>query len=729
VRTIAVTVTPTVNFRHARVLFLDLGAMDSGRRTPATQDWMPEDPVLARLAPWGGSALAVALAVESARESPSAAAPLILAVGNAVRRGVPTAARMTVASRGALTGGFSEGQVGGDSAFRLGAFADALVLRGTVTKPGAVLEIDEAGRGQLHSLPELFGLKSSETRRALSARFGGSAALYVGPAGERGVRFATLISGLDHASHVGRGGLGAVFGRLGLKALVFTGADPETKQSLKDSHSTILSSLVSSPRLRARAEGGTHELWSAFAARGELRGKNYSSRLSSEEANQLWSDSRAAATERRGCPGCPTPCGFVVDAGGGKTQSGPRFGAAWALGPNLGFANLDPALGLFEICDDAGIDAKETGAVLALLMRAHELDDAVDGPEWGTEAKVRECISELLTETKSASFGALGAAALARELGLEHELYSVGDQSVRPDQDLASLLGQCVSSNGADPMRSFPFTSGDGLDRARMQRLLGEIRLPSGAEDRTDPHAVGRLVWWHENFVAAVDASGFCSFSAGSLVSDAVIGLDQLCAWISPNGEASASALLDVGATIVWLRRELAMLWDGDTQSAWPNWVRDTLELPGVLDEYHLARGLDTAGKPTNSAREALEKHELFNFGCSRLAHFDATHSDPAVLEQVQSEELSTRLGRLIVRASGPLGDLLGGQVELELELPASLENVLAHLVEQHPVTRSKLYFDERPIAATYRTERLLAPCDQVQSGDVLDIVVAVSGG
>jgi len=695
--------------------------------------WSPSDPVLASCAEWGGSALAVALFVERARRDPrETETPFVLAVGNAVRRGVPTAARVTVASRGALSGLYSEGQVGGDLALRLARFADAVVLTGKTAHPGAVLELGADGRAQLHSIESLVGRGASETRALLKERFGSVAAVYVGPGAESGIRFATLMSGLDHASHVGRGGLGVAFARTGLKAIVLSGAPLEAVRVTEDSRGSIMSALVSSPRLRARAEGGTHELWSAFQVRGELRGKNYSEELSGESAAQLWRESRDSAGERNGCPGCPTPCGYVVKTADGQDSSGPRFGAAWALGPNLGFEGLGSAQKLFELCDEIGIDAKETGSVLALLMRAKELGERDEGPGWGAEGAAVHAVNDMLASPDRASSGALGAPALARELALADELFSVHGQSARPDLDLASLLGQCVSSNGADPMRSFPFATGDGLDRKRLRRLLGELELPDGTEDGRDPRGVGRLVWWHENFVAAVDAAGFCSFSAGSLISDHVVELDELARWLAPPALAegsSAEGFLNLGATVVGLRRELAAIWGAGRNEEWPEWTREALLRVGVLDEYREARGLDEDGALGERAREALESGRSYSFGVDALAARDAR--EPTSANEVVTEvELEVQiLGRVSLRASGPLGERLGGRVELELMLPDSAEHVLSQLAERSPEVRATLFNGDQLLAAVYRDGRLVAPSAFVRSGEVLELVVAVSGG
>ena len=134
-----------------------------------------------------------------------------VAVGDGVRRGLPTAARATVAARSPLTAGLSEGLVGGDLGRRLARVADAIVLFGSAGGSGGVVVVDPHGRATFQRLPELCGLDPAATHAALVERFGPCSPLRVGPAAERGVAIASLASGGEAASFVGRGGLGAAF--------------------------------------------------------------------------------------------------------------------------------------------------------------------------------------------------------------------------------------------------------------------------------------------------------------------------------------------------------------------------------------------------------------------------------------------------------------------------------------------------------------------------------------
>ena len=85
--------------------------------------------------------------------------------------------------------------------------------------------------------------------------------------------------------------------------------------------------------------------------------------------------------------------------------------------------------------------------------------------------------------------------------------------------------------------------------------------------------------------------------------------------------------------------------------------------------------------------------------------------------------------GAVIVRAGGRLGELLGS-APVELDLPRSLADVLAHLAERNPAARA-LLVDEagRPVPAVWRDGRPVGAADPVHAGERLDLVLAIAGG
>lgn len=716
----------------ARLLHIHLAAPGpgpAGALETVRAAWDDPDPALARLGAASGEALAVALLLGRARRAPGREPPFVLAVGDAVRRGLATASRATVAARAPLSGLFADGQVGGDLGRRLAAITDGLVLEGRAPA-GSFLVLEEDGSAHLVSPPWAPAAAPAERIAAAAAALGPGASLVVGPAAEAGLSAANLASG-SPTSFVGRGGLGAALWRRGLVGLLVRAEPvPELRGG------GLLATLSSSPRLRSRAEGGTLELLHAFAARGDLEG------LDGAGGARLAREARERGRERHGCRGCPTPCGWVFESRGGERQ-GARFNAVQALGGGLGLARFEDSLALLGRCDRLGIDAREAGALLELALRARERG-LLPGPAARGDVEALLALLEALVRDPRA---AAGAEALASSLGLEAPGPRVRAQAVRAESSLASLLGQCASARGADPMRSASHVLLDGGGREALARLVAPLALPPGAEDPLDPAGKGRLVAWTEALSAAVDATGFCAFSAGALLADGLVDLDQLAAWILPAGWGGEGApgrrLLALGASIALAARELEQHLGAPPDVDRPAWARQRLDRPGMLGEYRLLRGLDGEGRPRPAALAALGSEDLLVLGERALGvRAPARGEGPApAAERARGEAPAARIvrgagrrGVVLLRAVGSLGDALaelaaGDEPRLELDLPAPLREVLEALVRRLPAAGPWLGSGGRSSALAYRAGRRLSPGDAVHDGDRLDLVVAIGGG
>lgn len=671
-----------------------------------------------------------ALDEAAARGAP---APLVVAVGEAVRRALPTAARASLLARAPLTGRLALGQIGGELGPRLAPLADALVLAGRCTLSGAVLCVGEAGALELLSLPALVGLAPRAAARALHARFGPAGMLVAGPAGERGVRFASLANEAEHPSFVGRGGLGAVLATLGLKALVVRAAPARVESSPRAQ--ALHAALVRSPRLAERAAGGTLELFAAHAARGELRGAAGEA-LDPDAGRALAREGAALARERKGCRGCPTPCGWVFERGGGARQQA-HFGAAEALGTRLGLGALEDALALVAACDEAGMDAKEAGSVLAVLERARRAGRFPGASALGSRERLLADLALFLAPDAPA-FLREGSAAAARALGVPAPL--ARGEAPGVERGAAAALARAVSTGGADPMRTFPFLLEAG-GAARVRALTG-LALAPEALDPAAPRDKGRLLWWHENLVAALDASGFCAFSGAGLLADGCATLDELAAWILPEalareatawaGAAPGARLLALGASLVLERHALDARYaePGQGGATLPD-AEDVgdgalLAAPGMLAEYRAWRGLDAAGRPRARA--------LARAWTPDAARPPESAADEALpLAAAAPPPAGARAaGALELRAGGALGQALragDARGRFELALPCSVREALGTIAARHPALAPALVRAGEPVPSVWRAGARLAPEEAVRAGDVLELVTAIAGG
>jgi aldehyde:ferredoxin oxidoreductase len=684
------------------------GASDAVRRGP----WRPQRAGLAGLASAGGGALGFAWIAQHAVEHPDAPSPLVVSVGDAVRRGVPTAARASVASRAPLTGLFAEGLVGGGFARRLASLADALVLHSSDDPRevrGDALVVD--GRGaRLERFPQLVGASAKQVHAFLREHFAAHSpersgefdVLAIGAAGERGVRFANLAASGETPHFVGRGGLGAVLGGLGLKAVVVLAPSVPTR-----SDSELTRALLRSPRLAVRAEAGTFEQLPALQASGELRERGFRERIGGERVERLEASIEAAKAGAHGCHGCPTPCGWVFRTDSGERQ-GARFGASYALGLNLGLERFEDALALLAVCDEVGLDAKESGAALALLARARELGLEERAPHFGRRAEFERVLRAAASAPPSDPFARLferGPAAIAAHYGLEGEHTCVKGASARPDDNLASLLGQCVSSRGGDSMRAFPFAAFDPALLAAWG-AGGGFEWPAGALDPRSSAGKGLVVAWHEDWSNALDALGFCSFSAAALLTDRVLSLAELERVLAPELVAcdGAGALLRLGAELTLAQRELNARWGARERDERPPWAREKLEQEGVWPQYAAVREAQRAGR--------------WSYGPVDFA----TPDEDGAQERPAEER---RLGRVTLRFVGALAGELGREVALE----TPLECRVAELLERVARLRAVASAPGTSKVSVFRAGRLLRASDPVRADDVLDLVAVLSGG
>lgn len=671
----------------------------SGPLSVSREPWSAADPAVDQVGRYGGSALALALVHAAAQElAARARSPLVLAAGEAVRRGLPTAARATVAARAPLSRQYADGQVGGDLGAHLAALCDAIVVSGRARGAGAVLVVDAVGDARLEHMPELDVLEVPARLRLLRERFPGAALLATGPAGDAGIPFASLANEADPPSFVGRGGLGAVMGGLGLRALALLAPQPDQVTHgvhVEDASFPLRARFLASPRLRARAEGGTFES-GAVALR--------------------------APDARKGCRGCPTPCGWVFERPQGSI--GARSSAVQALAQPLGLDGHEGSLALLERCDALGLDAKETGAALALLVRGLAASGESSENPRGDVERLVAAIDAIPRRAGVGQLLAGGAAHVARHFVLAAPL--VRGQAARPESDLASLLGQCVSTRGADPMRTFAFLAADVPDRARLARLIAPWPLPDGAEDPHAPAGKGRLVAWTEAFLAAVDASGFCAFSAAALLADGVVDLDELAGWIAPESLRATlghdgRALLAAGASIALVQRDLAFLHGAQPDDDRPAFARERLDAPGVLDEYARFRGLDREGRATRAAWDAVGTLAVLDL--AREQAVAAPNHAPAADRSTASR------GHVILHARGALGRALEAPLAVDLELPATALDVLAAAAQARPAARTWLVRAGVAVPTVWRAGRRLGADDLARDGDALDLVVAISGG
>lgn len=347
---------------------------------------------------YGGRALTSAIVFT---EVPPTADPLgpdnvlVFAPGTFGGTTAPNGGRMSVGAKSPLTGGIKESNSGGQAAHAMGRIGySAMVITGKPADPSALymLTIDADGSAALSRVDEWKGLDNYATTDAIKPlrpeddRY---STITNGPAGEIGMKSAGIafsdMKGLPNR-FAGRGGLGAVMGSKGLKAIVISDKGLANKPHAdKDAFNAAMRRFANALREHpVSGQGlptyGTNVLTNILSEAGGLPTRNFSTG-SFEGAEATSGERQREITLERGGDvkhGCHTGCviqcsRYWVDKAGNYKTKGPEYETVWSFGADCGIDDLDAIAELDRICGDFGIDTIETGATMAVYMDSGQL--------------------------------------------------------------------------------------------------------------------------------------------------------------------------------------------------------------------------------------------------------------------------------------------------------------------------------------------------------------------
>ena len=543
------------------------------------------------LAPPGGDPLA-------------ADAPLAFVFSPLVGTPLTTSAKFAVVAKSPLTGLLNDAL--SSSHFAISGKLtghDAIVVRGACQRPSALLVDGDGVR--LADAADLWGLPAAEAERRLRERLGrGWRAAVIGPAGERGVRYATIS---HDGRHAGRGGLGAVLGAKNIKAVAVRAA---TKVAPADPQAV----LAAARDLRARSFGpatakyrelGTLANLLAFNAISALPTRNFQA-AAFAGAPQLAAEELAGlrSVARNSCASCTIGCEHIYSARGGK-QMRVEYENVFALGPMCGVSDPDAVLAASARCDELGLDTISAGGTIAWAMECAER--GLIGEPWlrfgdadallrAVEAiGARQGVGDLLAEgsRRAAQRVGGGSAEFAPQVkGMELPGYE-------PRTLHAMALGLAVNARGADHNRSGAYEADLSGDHDRFSGGAAHVAAAIESEDRA----------------AVMDSLILCKFLRGVFTEpfgEWAALLSAVTGWDTDGAELRRTARRIVMAKRVfniregwrpeddWLPARLlsepVRTGSGRVAELTPGRLR------AMIDGYYAARGLDGAGRPDEAS-------------------------------------------------------------------------------------------------------------------------------
>ncbi|HJW90951.1 MAG TPA: aldehyde ferredoxin oxidoreductase family protein [Anaerolineales bacterium] len=460
--------------------------------------------------------------------------PLIFGAGLLTGTIAPNAARFNVSARSPESGILGDANCGGffAAAMRKAGF-DRLVILGRAERLSYLLLED----GQV-SILDADGLQDTpvvETQDRLRARHGpGTVSAVIGPAGERLVRMAAIMTGKKNAA--GRGGMGAVMGSKNLKAVAARGGSAiqvAQKEALRAIRIRQQESLQQSRIVQVLGRVGTPLLYEVSNRLGAIRTRNsqdnfFEDTLNAEEIEK-YSDKMLA------CTSCVVHCRHRNTMGG----EGPEYSTIGLLGANIGIAPADQVITLNNLVNDLGMDASSVGTILAWVMELYQrglIDDRLTGGplHWGDYEQVyslihdiayRHGFGDILAESSQAArfFPPQAVDYLIAVKGLPQS----DPHDVRYFKGFA--LGIAVASRGADHLRNRPTLEVFQLPEDLRARIYGRPNDP----DPTGYRDKGLIVAWSDDIYAVADSLGICKFVTRGFNSPHLLGYEDFCELIA----------------------------------------------------------------------------------------------------------------------------------------------------------------------------------------------------
>jgi aldehyde:ferredoxin oxidoreductase len=385
-----------------------------------------------------------------------------------------------------------------------------LLVTGRAPRP--VCLVIEEGGVRLEPAAALWGLGTQATQDALKLDEA-AGALAIGPAGENGVRYASVAS---RRRFFGRGGLGAVMGAKNLKAIVAAGGAYE--QVPHDP------GAFTKDTARARAQidhaAFTAQLYRTYGTdvhvnlcnrTGILPVRNFRDGSSPEAAAVAGETlARRYRSEHSACQACTILCGHKGAYPDGTVRQLPEYETTALFGPNLGVFDPDVIGEWNDLCCDLGMDTMSAAGTLAFVMEAGEQGLLKTSLKFGAPEGVSETLQDIAYRRGAGDELANGSRWLAEKHGgmaFAIQVKGLEMAAYDPRGAWGQGLAFAVANRGADhlsapvfPLETFFSYLPPDTTRSKVQFTI-----------------------FFENFAAALNALGVCLFTAFAYLFEAPV--------------------------------------------------------------------------------------------------------------------------------------------------------------------------------------------------------------
>jgi aldehyde:ferredoxin oxidoreductase len=369
--------------------------------------------------------------VEATCEPLGAKNKLIFAPGLLVGHMLSSCDRISVGGKSPLTGGVKESNAGGSTGLQsthLGI--KTLILEDMPEKPGFWTIYLSKDAARFEPANDLAGKGVYETAEKLIAKYGKDVAIaLIGPGGEMKLASAGIQNiDKDHVpSRINaRGGLGAVMGSKGIKAIVIDSSEGEKPpvqdlKAFRAAQKEFNKALMDHPQTHTYHDYGTAAMTHMCNNFGALPTRNFSSgefkaaeKISGEYMRELMLSRGGDSNPTHACMrGCTIQCSNVFGDAQGKSIVSPlEYETIGLMGSNLGIDDLDTIAKLNWQVNDLGLDSIEVGAALGVAAEAGLM-------EFGDGIQALKLVQEIRDGSPLGRILGSGATTSGKVLGVE----------------------------------------------------------------------------------------------------------------------------------------------------------------------------------------------------------------------------------------------------------------------------------------------------------------------
>ena len=451
---------------------------------------------------------------------------MIVSLGLLTGSAAPSSSRVHVNALSPLSGLIGSSSLGGFLGSKLRSLGImVLIIRGAATTP-VFLAIDEGGV-RFRDARDLWGLGTRKTDAAIKRRVGDEKAeiLSIGIAGEKRVRYACIMAGIDHSA--GHTGMGAVMGSKLIKAISVSSetrgekAPPEAMPAVREYVKSIRDSVS---RYRDYSQLGSSGDLLELNEMGLLGTRNYRS-MQLEEAERIDGRNLKSYVVRNiTCPRCVVHCKAEVELKEGKYKGfrggRPEYETVIDLGALCGLTDPEALMYLSNLCNILGLDTISTGSVIAFAMDLYDRKilsrEETDGIDlaWGDAGAMEKIMNKIARREGIGDILADGVFRAAQRIGGDAEKYAYHVKGVElygsdPRGMMGTALSYAVSMRGGDftsvyPVPEFRYTP------ERAEKEFGTRK----AVDRMATVGKGALVRYCLIVSSIIDSLGICKVPA-----------------------------------------------------------------------------------------------------------------------------------------------------------------------------------------------------------------------